>query len=455
MTKNDILNENADLLQHAASILDTRLAFTLDAKLADGPGGSEHQVTVTTGNLDRLDILVNGRPRLSNDVSDGPHTIMIPTSGSATMVELRGFRADALVAAARLPLAPPAPRPIGAPASPASSAPSTSIQALMRVSAKDRDRAWLKESLREAIQLEFSTIPPYLCGYWSIDDDSDPVAGILYSVVLEEMLHMGLMCNLLAGMKEKPPINSKAFVPAYPSELPGGVHPGLSVGLVGLSIPLVRDTFMEIERPENPLPVGAARMQTFCTIGEFYDALLDCFRKVNPKLDPAWQRAEGTVGLDKITDMAGVERAINLIKEQGEGTSQSAFNGSDPAHYYRFKQIVDEKFIIPGPGGKAVYGDPLPFPAVTKMAEVPKGGWQDAEVSRPFNKRFTAMLALMADAWSNDDTVGDKKLSQAIKVMRELTKLARDLMKKPLPGGNGFYGPSFLFEPESPTAGGS
>src|SRR5262249_51577192 len=150
-------------------------------------------------------------------------------------------------------------------------APSTSIQALLAVPAADRDLDWLKEGLREAIRLEFSTIPPYLCGMWSVKDDSDPVYSVIFDVVLQEMLHMGLMCNLLAALGEAPAINSKAFVPPYPCELPGGVHPGLIVGLAGLSIPLVRDVWMQIERPLNPVPVGIGVVQTFQTIGQFYD----------------------------------------------------------------------------------------------------------------------------------------------------------------------------------------
>jgi hypothetical protein len=450
MTRDDVLKGNVDLIQHAASLLDGMTAYTLDAEVADGKDSSARVVTATTANLDRVDVLVNGRPRLSLDVTDGPHTFTLPATGGVAVLELRGFRNNALAASTRLPLAAPAPRPSGSVPVPTSAAPSVSIQALMAIPAADRDLDWLKESLREAIRLEFSTIPPYLCGMWSVKEEGDPVYGVIDDVVLQEMLHMGLTCNLLAGLGETPAINSKAFVPDYPCELPGGVHPGLIVSLVGLSIPLVRDIWMQIERPLEPVPVGAAMVQTYQTIGQFYDALLDCFKKVKPPLDATRQLEKTAVELYKITDLDGVTRAITQIKEQGEGTTQSAFAtdfGGDLAHYYRFQQIVEQKLIVSGPGGKAVWGDPLPFPEVFKMAEVPKGGWADQEVSRPFNRRFTVMLGLLQDAWAAGGAAGKAKLTQAVSVMRELTPLAQALMLKPLPQGNGFYGPSFQYDP--------
>jgi hypothetical protein len=33
-----------------------------------------------------------------------------------------------------------------------------------------RDAAWLRESLQQAVLLELATLPPYLCGLWSIED---------------------------------------------------------------------------------------------------------------------------------------------------------------------------------------------------------------------------------------------------------------------------------------------
>ena len=71
----------------------------------------------------------------------------------------------------------------------------TRIHDLLAVPAEQYDLAWLQESLQVAVELELSTIPPYLCGYWSCQDSSSTAAQIILSVVLQEMLHMGLAAN--------------------------------------------------------------------------------------------------------------------------------------------------------------------------------------------------------------------------------------------------------------------
>ncbi len=82
----------------------------------------------------------------------------------------------------------------------------------------------LKRALQAAVTLEFATIPPYLCSLWSIEDNLHPAAKSIREVVQEEMLHMSLVCNLLASIGEVPEIGSA--VPSYPGSLPGGVHEG-------------------------------------------------------------------------------------------------------------------------------------------------------------------------------------------------------------------------------------
>nr|MCU0322110.1 ferritin-like protein [Chitinophagaceae bacterium] len=49
----------------------------------------------------------------------------------------------------------------------------------------------LKKHLQVAIELEHSTIPPYLCALYSIKEGTNVAASqIIRSVVIEEMLHM-------------------------------------------------------------------------------------------------------------------------------------------------------------------------------------------------------------------------------------------------------------------------
>ena len=130
----------------------------------------------------------------------------------------------------------------------------------------------LKKSLRAAIKLEFATIPPYLTAMWSIKEPTDPVKITIFGIVLEEMGHMGLACNMLVALGESPALATPGFVPTFPGPLPGDVHPGLTVGLRRLT-PSQLKTFMDIEYPEGG-PITALAARAFETIGAFYAALL-------------------------------------------------------------------------------------------------------------------------------------------------------------------------------------
>src|SRR5437588_12366060 len=79
------------------------------------------------------------------------------------------------------------------------------LEKLLTVPEEARDAGWVIEALQEAVELEFGTIPPYLYARWSIDPDADPgqVGDAIMHVAQEEMLHMGLAGNLLAGRGAK------------------------------------------------------------------------------------------------------------------------------------------------------------------------------------------------------------------------------------------------------------
>jgi hypothetical protein len=328
------------------------------------------------------------------------------------------------------------------------------IQDLMNVPHAGRGRAWLRAALQHAIELEFSTIPPYLCGMWSISDLGNPAYGIIESVVMQEMLHMGLACNMLAAIDGYPRIEDPEFVPDYPCELPGHVRPGLYVGLVGLYRELVRDVFMQIELPEHgPVPILAmmlAPRHVYSTIGDFYDAILELFQKLKPPVSEERQLDSSKVKLSKLADLDAIECAIKQIKEQGEGTTQSPFvqdfSPDELAHYYRFMQIVVGKQIVKGQDGKAHWDDnsPLPFPTVYPMAMVPKGGYAP-DLTRPFNEQFSAVLNFLQVAWQTGGAAGQASLESAYKAMRGLAKPAIALMQQEIQSnsGRGNYGPDF------------
>ena len=71
------------------------------------------------------------------------------------------------------------------------------IRELMDVPATQHDLDWLKKSLQAAIKLEFATLPPYLCAEWSVKSGLDPIRRSIHVIVQEEMVHLGLMSNML------------------------------------------------------------------------------------------------------------------------------------------------------------------------------------------------------------------------------------------------------------------
>ena len=55
----------------------------------------------------------------------------------------------------------------------------------------------LHKNLQTAIELEHSTIPPYLAAYFTINDKTNAFATeTIRSVFMEEMLHMSLACQV-------------------------------------------------------------------------------------------------------------------------------------------------------------------------------------------------------------------------------------------------------------------
>lgn len=109
MTKDDVLNGNVNLIERAAALLKEMPSFGLAA--AAGADGRESALRATTTNIERLDVYVNGRPRLTLDVSDGDNRFDLPAGVGAAQLELRGYKGGEHVVSTRLPVslaAPPA-----------------------------------------------------------------------------------------------------------------------------------------------------------------------------------------------------------------------------------------------------------------------------------------------------------------------------------------------------------
>ena len=329
--------------------------------------------------------------------------------------------------------------------------PDRKIIELMEIPSSDHDLDWLKESLQAAVKLEYFTLPPYLCALWSVKNDSDPVASsIREHIAKEEMLHMGLACNLLTAIGGVPEINTSEAVPVYPGALPGGVKPDLIVSLQGLSLKAI-ETFLQIEFPEGgPIALERLGIESFSTIGEFYSAIENAFDSIKPTLSQDRQLG-GPLGLKKIVTLDQVQEEIQKIKRQGEGSKASPEDTGpdDLAHYYRFAEIFHGKKLRKDETTAEwrFDGDPVSFPDVWEMAEVPPGGYRREDVSdqvwqllMQIDQSYTQMVSELQSAWESGD---QNKLFDSVSTMFALKEPSKLLMQTPIPSGSGNYGPHF------------
>ncbi|MDJ0616046.1 MAG: ferritin-like domain-containing protein [Calothrix sp. MO_192.B10] len=352
------------------------------------------------------------------------------------------------------------------------------FQKLMSVSQPNWNLEWLQSCLQTALKLEFSTLPPYLCALWSIKDPSDSnlaYDSIKEHIAEEEMLHMGLVCNLLVAIGAKPDLTSSKALPTYPGPLPGGVQPDVEVSLRRFSREALQ-VFLKIEYPEaGPIEIENDRneTQTFAesvrirakTIGNFYTMIQEGFTylssmgklpelKTEKQLERAFDPSEGP-GIFIIRNLEDVERAIQLIKRQGEGSSGSPIDTGieDLAHYYRFLELYRGRKITQDTITKKFKfsddpEDAISFPEVWPMAEIPAGGYTREEVEdeqvwqkiEEFDRQYSLMLRQIETAWDGNP----EQLRTFVGTMSSLTPIATDLMAQEIPSQPGqTYGPCF------------
>jgi hypothetical protein len=333
--------------------------------------------------------------------------------------------------------------------------------------------------------------------------ENTKIAGLIHSVVIEEMLHLTIACNVLNAIGGSPVLNQPSFVPNYPGPLPGGVESGLTVPIAKFSKNLVKNVFMVIEEPEEPIDIklglhlmaraeltksgnlealkaelqeraAALEDKENLTIGEYYGyikillevleitAQLECStiftgdperQVVNEKWFPSNE-------LFAVTDLESAKKAIDLIVDQGEGSSTDPFIESDdeaagehePAHFYRFEEIYMGKELKKDSRAKVGYsysGAEIPFfpSQVPNMKENPKtSNYPPSSLaflsSNLFNYNYTNLLNSLHETFNG----APDKLSNAMGSMYALRLYALKLMALPDPNNPGYVaGPSYEY----------
>jgi hypothetical protein len=333
----------------------------------------------------------------------------------------------------------------------------------------------LHNALQNAIRLEHSTIPPYLTALTTLSGNSPSVVyarQAIRDIVVEELLHMTLACNLLNAVGGHPKIAASGFVPSYPSELPMGVAGDLIVHLKRYSKVLIEGTFMKIEEPEIVLdiPVKSAPLALAAagpvTIGQFYAAIRALIVKQSPGIFTGQRDLQVTgVFLDPteniaVTDLDSAVLAIETIVEQGEGTPKSPFDlQKHIAHYYRFQQFSKGMRIVDDPSShlKVSFDPAQPLTIddtadVIQMVDDPTlvtydpADWRAEQLCRECDASYTKILTALDSGFNGQPD----KVSDAIGAMFEFKTVLGELLQQKLTAGahaGQFAGPRYKYVP--------
>lgn len=325
--------------------------------------------------------------------------------------------------------------------------------------------------LQTAIGVEFGTLPPYLYAMFSIPPGENvAAANLIKSVLLQEMIHMCLACNILNALGGTPLLTP----PVYPGPLPGDIgpegKPALEISLLPFSEAAMKQG-MDIEQPEDipdyevvTLLAATPPPQGTGTIGQFY-ARLDAFLATLPADD--WQPNRNQITDDQffpgqifaINNYDDAHRAIEEIVSEGEGAKDDPLDFQEElAHYYRFGEVFYDRVLtkIPEPPGYQWGPDPLGvewgqvYPAIPNPCTHDFS--EDSQAAQDAQEACNQAYSRMVDALQQAMTGTEGALGVAVRAMFDLRMAARAALQVPLADGVSVAGPAFLYVP-APNSG--
>jgi hypothetical protein len=358
-----------------------------------------------------------------------------------------------------------------------------------KTKALERQLEILREELQVAIDIELTTIAPYLSALYSIAGGANREAQAnIRAVVMQEMLHMTLAANVLNAVGGRPRVGKPPHVPGYPTNLPWH-KAGFSVELKRFS-PEQIDVFCAIEAPARMDPLRARpylldpkrirEAQRKCprtpppepkgyrSIAQVYAALAGRLHWLVCRLGPEqvftgeparqvhpehYYGADGAVIV--VRDLKHAVTALARIVHEGEGAQHKIWDGDHelavpdaPAHYYLLDEIRKGRHYRKGdapnhPSGPAFRID---WHAVHPMRPNPRRSEyarRFPEIHRKLAAFDAAYLGLLGriDAAYNGQP---GELRAAVAQMYALRDRAIELMRIPDPFAPGStVGPSF------------
>lgn len=344
-----------------------------------------------------------------------------------------------------------------------------------------QDKKAVIEMLKSAILLELSTIPPYMTALLSIMPGQNRApAKIIRSVMMEEMLHMTLAGNVLSSVGGVMTLDAD-HIPQYPLKLEFKgkrfKEREFDVDLAPMNERSLT-IFTKIEQPEGwderkpTLKAAVPELEVEgYTIGEFYNLIIQKLTALcqqygeaaiftgNPdrQIDPNYYWSAGGQPI-KVSDLSSAKKAIDIIVEQGEGTSKSIYDGDkhyfdDPeevAHFFRFREILFGRFYKAGdnpyepptgPQMEVNYRKVYPI-KVNATSEDYRNDPKMQELNQSFNREYSKMLSQIAEAFNGSP---EALYTAILNGMHDMVGIAQEMVKTPIAGDpKGLHGaPSF------------
>ena len=320
----------------------------------------------------------------------------------------------------------------------------------------------LRAHLQTAIEIEWSTIPPYLCALWSLGNErNQEAAACIRDVVMEEMLHLTLAANVLNALGGAPRLGGR-HVPRYPAALP---HSDGS-----FTVALQRfcpDALETVRRIEHPALIGAPpQADSYATIAQFYEAVMEGVERVGADRSIWKGHASHQVVANRqyyggggdailVDGRDSALEALALIVEEGEGFDGSIFDGDheilgeaeELAHYFRFDELARGRRYVrgdtpsSGPTGAPIlldYRAVLPMRANPRVDDHPPGSELRA-MAEECDATYARVLAGLEVAFNGSPDT----LQASVHDMWALEYQAVALMHVPLGDDGQTAGPPF------------
>jgi hypothetical protein len=294
------------------------------------------------------------------------------------------------------------------------------------------------------MELEHSTLPPYLCALYSLDADRNPEATeVMVSVLVEEMLHMALVANLMNAVGGRPRLDTTEMLAPYPRCLPHG-DCSFEVPLLPFG-PEALEVFLKVEKPAPPR--AAPESNDYETIAQYYHAIVRGLRELCTEIgesrvfcgDPARQVTDAFYsGGGRIITVENLATALAALEE-------IVVQQLKLGRRYRCGDTSRS-----GPTGEPILVD---WDGVRPMRSNPRTtdhapGSPIRGAQEEFNRTYCTILQLLEQAFDGRPQI----LGTAIGAMYGLKAQAQTLMQLPTEDGLATAGPTFEYVPPSRRA---